>query len=78
MDWFERNFTGKPHLSWENHGKSMVSGEDFPFNQPIDPFFSMNKSIPNDCPGLSLHEGGHRFHQAVGDLHLLHSLTSGF
>jgi hypothetical protein len=32
MDWFFREDLQDfcPNISWENHGKSMVSGEDFP------------------------------------------------
>ena len=28
--------TAKSHISLENHGKSMVSGQDFPLSQPIE------------------------------------------
>ena len=32
MDWFKGNFTGKPHISWEN----LWFPVDFPLNQSID------------------------------------------
>jgi hypothetical protein len=32
MDWFKGNFTGKPHIEWEN----LWFPVDFPLNQSID------------------------------------------
>ena len=32
MDWFKGQFTGKPHISWEN----LWFPVDFPLNQSID------------------------------------------
>ena len=32
MDWFKGNFTGKPHIYWEN----LWFPVDFPLNQSID------------------------------------------
>ena len=41
MDWFKGNFTGKPHISWEN----IWFPVDFPLTQSIDDMLSISANL---------------------------------